>query len=248
MSNYRPVSILPTISKLFEKLIFQQMKDFLDSNHVLSAQQHRFQPARSCLTALISLTNRLFAARDSRLFTVIAFLDYSKAFDSLRHEIQLQRLSASSISTRTVDWFRDYLRRRQQVVKYNGILSDALSVDAGILQGSVIGPTLFNIYLNDLLRTLDQACFLAYIDNLTIITGDKSFSKVATALQELIDCISVWSKQSGLTLNPDKCKCMIIAPPKRMTSNMSPIVLNGHAFQFVDKLLLLGSTVSSSLS
>ena len=113
--------------------------------------------------------------------------------------------------------------------------------------GSVVGPVLFNIYLNDLLRTLDPACFLAYADDLTIITSDKSVSKDATAQQELLGRFSVRSKQSGLALNPDKCKCMIIAPPKRTTSNMSPFVLNGHALQFVDKLLLVGVTVSSTL-
>ena len=166
----------------------------------------------------------------------------------MSHDILLQRLSASGFFTRAVDWFRDYLSGRQQVVKYNGILSDALSVDAGVPQGSVVGLVLFYIYLNDLLRTLNPTCFLAYADDLTIITSDKSVSKAAIALQELLDHISAWSKQSGLTLNPDKCKCMIIAPPKRTTSNVSPIVLNGHALQFVDKLLLLGVTISSSLS
>ena len=179
----------------------------------------------------------------------MASLDYSKAFDCMRDEILLQRLSASGFFTHAVDWFRDYLSGRQQgVVKYNGILSDALSVDAGVPQRSVVGPVLFYIYLNDLLRTLNPTCFLAYADDLTILTSDKSVSTAATALQELLDRISVWSKQFGLTLNPDKCKCMIIAPPKRTASNMSPIVLNGHVFQFVDKLLLLGVTVSSSLS
>ena len=207
----------------------QILTSYLDSNHVLFSQQHGFQPACSCLAALTSLTNHLFAARNNRLFTVMTSLNYSKAFDCLRHDLLFQRLTASGFSTRAVNWFRDYLRGRQQVVKYNCILSDALSVDAGVPQGFVVGPVLFNIYLNDLLRTLDPACFLAYADDLTIITSDKYVSNAATALQELLDRISVWSKQSGLTLNPDKCKCMIIAPPKRTTSNMSSIVLNGHA-------------------
>ena len=166
----------------------------------------------------------------------------------IRHDILLQRLSASGFCILAVDWFRDYLRVRQQVVKYNCILSDTLSVDADVPQGSVVGLMLFNIYLNDLLRTLDLACFLAYADDLTIITSDKSVSKAATTMQELLDRISIWSKQSGITLNPDKCKRMTIAPPKRSTSIMSPIVLNGYALQFEDKLLLLGVTVSSSLS
>ena len=124
ISDYRPISILSTVSKLFEKLIERCNRDFVESNGILSKYQHGFRTKRSCQTALLSLTNILFSNRNNKQISAIAALDFSKAFDCMHHSILLNHLSNIGFGKLDIIWMDSYLSQRQQRVKYNGVLSD----------------------------------------------------------------------------------------------------------------------------
>ena len=248
VTNYRPISILSAVSKVFERVIYEQLLDHFERTKLISPCQHGFLPKRSCQTALISLTNRLFKARDERLHSIIVSLDYSKAFDCINYQILLQRLLASGLSLRTVEWFRSYLSNRRQSVKYNGILSDQLPVLTGVPQGSILGPILLTVYLNDLLKSFDPDHILAYADDVTLICSNKILSSAVNDIQNMLDYVSNWSSVSQLTLNITKCKYLIISPPKKRSNSAITISLNGAPLAVEDKLTILGITITSSLS
>ena len=246
-SSYRPISVLSTVSKIFEKVILSQLRDIIDSNHLLSDQQHGFQPNRSCETALISLVSRIVRARDDKQYSAMAALDFSRAFDCLNHDILLKCLGSIGFDNVTVKWFASYLHGRQQSVKYNGILSDMLDVEHGVPQGSLLGPILFNFYLNDLLVQLPSNLSLAYADDLTVLATGTTIHDTIISLQKTIDFITTWADSHRLFLNPGKSKWMLIAPPHRTLNHNDVLTLSRQAVAQVDKLTILGVIISNDL-
>ena len=157
----------------------------------------------------------LFTNRQNKQHTLVATLDYSKAFDTLDHHILLKRLDALGMSNLALSWFKSYLEDHRHCVKYNGTLSDFEQVVYSIPQGSLLGPTLFVVYVNNLLRILPVSCITAYADDLTITASDSSTDKAAYYLQELLDAIYSWSQKSMFHLNIAKCFVMHVSPSLR---------------------------------
>ena len=251
MGNYRPISVLPIFSKISERLLSMQLRDYLEGSGILSHQQHGFRHLRSCQTALVLLTNRLFLNRVSKLYSAVASLDYSKAFDCLSHEILLNRLQGIGVSRTSTSWFKSYLTGRQQRVKYNNAISDPLPVKAGVPEGSVFSPPLFIIYINELLCKLPQDGCVAYADDVTLIRKEKTAKDARDSLQNLIDIVSEWSKISSLTLNAAKCSTMFISPKlhsKQQPESIQPIMLNGQALALVERMTVLGVVLTNDLS
>jgi hypothetical protein len=248
-NNYRPISILPIISRVFERLNFQ-LKDFLEENSILSSQQHGFRLGRSCQTALLSLTSRLFNNRDKGLISVVAALDYSKAFDSLNHNILISRLRSCRLSNSCVSWFKSYLYGGLQRVRYNQVLSEALSVVTGVPEGSVFGPLLYNIYINNLLCTLPEESCVAYADDITLIGKGKTIDEARAHLQTLLDIVSSWSQANSLALNTKKCNVMFISASRKGKQATVPppsVFINGQALNNVENIRILGVTITSKL-
>ena len=145
-NNYRPISVLPIVSKLIETVVFNQLYDFLMRHDLLADVQSGFGPCHSTLTALLDITNDWFSNMDNGLLNGVLFLDLKKVFDIVGHEILLRKLSFHGVDSITVKWLRSYRKQRTDV---NGSLSDDGSTVCGVSQGSILGPLLFLIYINN---------------------------------------------------------------------------------------------------
>ena len=169
-SNFRPLSILPVLSKILEKVVATQLMEHLENNQLISNTQHGFRKHLSTETALLQLTNAIYKNIDNKKISLLMLFDLSKAYDSISHEKLINKLSEVSVDS---FWFEDYLRRRVQSVRMGNIISDSKGVNYGIPQGSILGPILFLIYINDLYKFIEDGLLIQYADDTQILLDSK---------------------------------------------------------------------------
>ena len=160
ITNYRPISVLPVISIFFETVIHEQLSEYIVTNNLFSPQQYGFRKNSSTELAALQLLDRLLIQLDSRKIPINFYIDLSKAFDSLRHGILLQKLSYYGISNKAKLLLESYLKQRKQFVQIGDVRSTMMQVLTGIPQGSIIGPLLFNIFINDIAKACDKFAFI----------------------------------------------------------------------------------------
>ena len=181
-SNYRPISVLPFITRLFEKLIFNQFYDYLDANKSLYEHQSGFRLLHSVTTALMASTNDWYLNIDKGKYTGLIFIDLKKAFDTVDHEILLEKIKMYGVTGMEHDWFTSYLDNRKQFCRINGSSSDMKGITCGVPQGSYLGPLLFLIYINDLPFALQKSHVSMYADDTTISLSSKSIADLQNDL------------------------------------------------------------------
>jgi hypothetical protein len=229
VENYRPISLLPTCGKIYEKIMFDEMYSFLASNSLLSKNQSGYRPGDSCINQLLSITTEIYEAFEDFDEVRALFLDISKAFDKVWYEGLLFKLERNGIKGNLLRLIRDYLSNRKQRVVLNGQASGWEVLHSGVPQGSVLGPLLFLIYINDLTDIINS--------NMKLFADDSSLfarvrNRIAATHSQLVgdlDTITVWAHQWKMKFNPDITKQAIevIFSNKHVKGDHPPIVVNG---------------------
>ena len=203
--NYRPISLLPICGKIFEKIIFDQVYSYLNKNKLISSNQSGFRPGDSTIYQLISITSKIYESFENYDETRALFLDISKAFDKVWHEGLIYKLNCNGISGNLLNLFANYLHNRQQRVVLNGTSSDWKNIQAGVPQGSVLGPLLFLVYINDLTDNITSEMRL-FADDSSLFTTVNGTNQTHEKLEKDLETITNWAHQWKMIFNPDLTK------------------------------------------
>ena len=207
IKNYRPISLLPICGKMFEKIIFNNLYNYLNGNNLITKNQSGFRPGDSTTNQLLYLVNEIHKAFDDPKCLEIraVFLDISKAFDKVWHDGLLFKLNQNGISGSLLKLFEDYLHERKQRVVLNGFYSDYSPIESGVPQGSVLGPLLFLVYINDLERNI-KSNVKFFADDTMLFSLVKDPVTSANDLNHDLDMIYQWAHQWKMEFNPDPTK------------------------------------------
>ena len=217
-NNNRPVSLLPALSKICERAALNQLTEYTTRQNCLTEHQNGNKKKHSTETLHIFMSDMILEAMDQKQVTALVLLDLSKAFDSIEHGILLRKLRELGVSMQAMEWFRSYLTDRNQRVRIGCEVSGPCQVAYGVPQGSILGPALFNIYINDL-PTVPNLCSLkSYVDDSQFYL---SFPVQETAmavvnLSEDLQRIAAWCCTHSLLINPDKTKLLLLGTPQML--------------------------------
>ena len=205
LKNYRPVSLLPILGKILERLIFEEMYPFFITNNLIASNQSGFKTGDSCINQLIAITHDIYSSLDKGYEVRGVFLDISKAFDKVWHEGIIFKLKQNGISGNLLHLMSDFLSNRKQRVILNGQFSSWTDVNAGVPQGSILGPLLFLIYINDLTNHLSSNAKL-FADDTSLFSVTRNVMDSANELNNDLRQINKWATQWKMSFNPDPTK------------------------------------------
>ena len=214
--NHRPLSLLPMLSKVSERLAQRQFVDYITTNKKLSENQSGNRKCHSTETALLHVTDDFLMAIDKSEVSVVVLLDMSKAFDSIRHDLLLQKLQSIGVASSSLEWFHNYLSGRSQRVRIGDAISDPLPLKYGVPQGSILGPVFFTIYVNDLLSVPAHCKSVCYVDDCKLYLSFRStdIARVFGYLNEDLREICRWCCQNSLLINSAKTKILLVGVPQ----------------------------------
>ena len=214
VSNYRPISLLASFSKIYEKLMHNRLIAFLNSNNSLYECQYGFRSGRSCEHALLTAQSSILNALNKRQIALLLLIDFSKAFDMVEHSILIRKLENYGIRGIALNWIKSYLANREQFVTVSGKDSSRRLMSYGVPQGSILGPLFFIIYINDLPGISNLAKFILYADDANIIITGKNTMEISEKLAVVTNMLLEWVDSNGLALNLKKTNYIIFARQK----------------------------------
>ena len=215
MNNYRPISVLPILSKVFERLLHKRLTIYLEENNLLNDAQFGFRKGMSTVDALLNVVPFIQEALSSGDFAGGLFLDLKKAFDTVNHQILIKKLDNLGIRGIILNLFKNYLSNRLQVVNIGSVLSDPFNIVCGVPQGSILGPLLFIIYTNDLPRNIHHGKISLYADDTAIFYRGKNQNQLQQVMKSDALVIHDWFRANKLTLNVDKCQIVCFSSQRK---------------------------------
>jgi len=249
LNDYRPISILPSISKVLERMVKWQISEHLKENDLLFEFQSGFRAGYSTASALLKVTNDIRTNLSKNVATVLLLLDFSKAFDSVSHRLLLSKLKARfGFTADAARLIESYLSGRSQSVCVNGFHSQLLGISCGIPQGSVLGPILFSMFINDLPERLKHSESHLFADDFQLYktVREDNISLDMCLLKSDLDVVSSWAKENRLGLNATKTKAIIFSS-SGWVKDIPDVVFEGVQLKFVDSVKNLGLTLEGGL-
>ena len=250
-SNYRPISVLPGFSKIIEKLVHLRLMSYLTKHSILINNQYGFRNNHDTSLAVIDMIDNITEKLDSGYFSLGLFIDLSKAFDTLDHRILINKLEFYGIRGKALEWFKSYLTNRQQYVQYNGVQSNIMHIKTGVPQGSILGPLLFLIYINDIVKASELLYLILFADDTNVFIYHKDPKRLQDMCNTEIDRLSQWFKANKLSLNITKTNYILYSPRSKsglQSSESFSVELDGTRIERVSYAKFLGVYIDDKLT
>ena len=254
-SNFRPITKVPVVCKLVEKLVHDQVSSYMKEQHIFSDDQHGFRAKHSTCTALLTVSDQILKGMDRSEVSLVTLIDLSRCFDVIDHQMLLEKLQLLQIST---GWFRSYLSGHTQKVRIGEQVSHSRPISIGTFQGTCLGPLLFNIATNDLNSYIPKEIdgfritTVRYADDSQIIiTGPrKKLSEMQRALEKVLDIANTWFLQNGMMVNASKTELLLCGDRRQLAQISEPPEINfkGGRLVSTDQVKNLGVVMDSTLS
>ena len=250
ISNYRPISILPIMSKILEKIMANQLLDHLEKNNLLSEHQFGFRSKRSTTTASLFLTEHIRQALNNSHITGAIFIDFRKAFDTVNHQLLLNKLQTFNLHFSAIAMLSSYLSDRHQSVFIGKSKSPQTACNIGVPQGSILGPLLFILYINELPTICKSTQVIMYADDTVVYVSDQNLSSINSKLTSDLALLSQWLCANHLTLNVKKTECMYFHSIQKKVNLAAhdPVKLNNVPLTVATSYKYLGVILDSQLT
>ena len=246
LNNYRPISLLTNFSKILEKLICSRLTKFLNKNKIIHSNQYGFRQNSSTTHAMLDIMCKINNNMNEKKFTGLISLDPKKAFDTVSHDILLQKLHHYGVRGLAHNLFNSYLTRRKQYVYLNGCHSSTIPMQFGVPQGSNLGHIFFSIYVNDIFGNFEFAPVL-YADDTCLYINTLKEEKLQMLMNREVEKAHLWMKANKLTINPDKSSALVISPGAKTKSQKPEVLCDGRKIAVNKTVKYLGLWIDENL-
>ena len=248
-SNYRPISVLPCFSKIFEKVAYIRIEKYLSSNKIIIDNQYGFRANHSSYMAILEMYNRISKSIDDHKVSAGVFIDLSKAFDTINHERLFDKLEHYGFRGLSLQWLKDYLSNRKQYVFFNNHSSSIQNITCGVPQGSILGPLLFLLYVNDIVHCSKSLQFILFADDTNLFLSADTFADLMVILNDELNKLSDWFCANKLSVNIAKTKYILFGGKQKLCSEPSIfIAIDGVALERVEFTKFLGVYIDENLN
>ena len=250
VNNFRPIAILPILSKIIERAVHNHLYEYLTLHNILSENQSGFRSGHSTETCLIDMVNEWSCNINSGKMTGVAFIDLRKAFDTVNHDILISKLKDIGVSESSLCWFKSYLTCRNQKVCFKDRLSNSCNISTGVPQGSILGPLFFIIFINSMNSIVTHGHISMYADDTTLSVKGNDANDISSKLTSDLHEIMNWLHQNKLFINTEKTNVMLLGTGSRLRNvdeNDFCVIVNDHELKRVNKAKCLGVQIDDEL-
>ena len=247
-SNYRLISLLTNFSKIFEKVMHNHITDFVNQFEILYPLQFGFRKNHSTVSSLIYMINKIATSIDRNQITVGIFLDLSKAFDTIDHQILFSKLEHYGIRGIALQWSKSYFHNRKQFVQFNETRSTECVIKCGVSQGSILDLLFFLLYINDLPNAAKLAEYLLFVDDTSIFLSHSDLSYLISTMNVALEKINVWMKTNKLSVNIGKTNYIIFKPKQKSIAMNMLVIFDKNSLNRVNVVKFLGIFIDENIS